>query len=116
MKNRPPRLPATELDHEIAQEKAIALGRLGRALERSLAALAAFDAQAHERLEAASERRAERARLVGDACTALWRFVVQREAVGLRDSRQIMRDYRVPPEVRGAMGAFPPRRAPIDNA
>src|SRR4051812_6111840 len=36
--------PAILLDHEFAQERASALGRLGRALEAALAALAAFDA------------------------------------------------------------------------
>jgi hypothetical protein len=29
---------------------------------------------------------------------------VQREACGLRDTRQLMRDYRVPPEVQYRMG------------
>jgi hypothetical protein len=33
--------------------------------------------------------------------------VVQREALGLRDSRQVMRDYQVPPEVQGRMGLLP---------
>jgi hypothetical protein len=30
--------------------------------------------------------------------------MVQREACGLRDSRQVMRDYRVPVEVQYRMG------------
>jgi len=38
---------------------------------------------------------------------ALWMFVVQREACGLRDSRTIMRDYSVPGEVQQCMGAAP---------
>ena len=42
----------------------------------------------------------------GDASNALWCFVVQREAVGLRDQRAIMREYRVPVEVQNRMGAF----------
>ena len=37
--------PTGALDYEIAQEKASALGRLGRALEAALAALQSFDAQ-----------------------------------------------------------------------
>src|SRR5262249_59626575 len=36
--------PAAALEYELAQEKASALGRLGRALESALQALAAFDA------------------------------------------------------------------------
>ncbi len=35
--------PVVALDYEIAQERASALGRLGRALEAALAALAEYD-------------------------------------------------------------------------
>jgi len=45
--------------------------------------------------------------LVANAGHALWLFVVQREAIGLRDTGQLMRDYRVPAEVQHRMGAFP---------
>src|SRR5215212_1410771 len=112
---RPPRALApkniwtdnsTALDYEIAQEKASTLGRLGRALEAALAALKAFDAQA---IEATAQRRRERKALVAEAGHALWMFVVQREALGLRDSRPVMRDYAVPPEVQGPHGMLPPR-------
>jgi hypothetical protein len=34
-------------------------------------------------------------------------FVVQREACGLRDSRAIMREYKVPAEVQQRMGLVP---------
>src|SRR5437016_1873114 len=96
--------PADLLEHEFAQEKASALGRLGRALEAALAALAEFD-----RNDAGEEtiRRERRAALTAQASVALWEFVVQREACGLRDLRQLLRDYRVPPEVAARMGAFP---------
>jgi hypothetical protein len=98
--------PAAALDYEIAQEKASALGRLGRALETSLAALRDFDARAPE--PSADARKARRA-LVADAGHALWLFVVQRESLGLRDTRQLMRDYRVPAEVQSRMGMLPRR-------
>jgi hypothetical protein len=88
----------------LAQEKASTLGRLGRALEAALAALGEFDAQSSEPTVA---RRAARRALVAEAGHALWLFVVQREALGLRDARQLMRDYRVPAEVQHRMGAFP---------
>ena len=109
---RPPRLstkiwtdnPAAALDYEIAQEKASTLGRLGRALEAALAALAAFDAQPRE---LSAETRRERRELVAQAGHALWLFVVQREALGLRDQRQLMRDYRVPADVQSRMGVLP---------
>jgi hypothetical protein len=93
--------PAAALDYEIAQEKASTLGRLGRGLERALDALRAFDAQQNR--DARDERRA----LVAQAGHALWLFVVQRESVGLRDTRQLMRDYRVPGEVQARMGMLP---------
>ena len=95
------------LDYEVAQEKAAALGRLGRALEAALAALRDFDAAC----EPSAESRHERRRLVAQAGHALWLFVVQREALGLRDTRQLMRDYRVPAEVQHRMGVLPARNS-----
>jgi uncharacterized protein DUF6665 len=115
MSLRPPRppssrtgfeTPANLLDYEIAQEKAAALGRLGRALEKALVALREFDAEARE---ASPEQRKARRMLVAEAGSALWHFIVQREACGLRDARAVMRDYRVPVEVQDGMGAFPAR-------
>lgn len=96
--------PAAALDYEIAQEKASTLGRLGRGLEKALDALRDFDARASED-KIAEQRRT----LVAQAGHALWLFVVQREAVGLRDTRQLMRDYRVPGEVQARMGMLPPK-------
>jgi hypothetical protein len=119
------------LDYEIAQEQASALGRLGRALETALEALAAHDrVAAYDRGtsgqpvpdrpldQAATECRKARAALVQAASHALWCFMVQREACGLRDPRPVLRDYRVPAEVQNRMGMvitspFPgPRRRP----
>ena len=85
------------LDYEIVQEQVSALGRLGRALEAALAALSAYEATHRD-------RDAARARLVQDASDALWCFMVQREACGLRDPRPVLRDYRVPAEVQNRMG------------
>jgi hypothetical protein len=48
-----------------------------------------------------------RRKLVMEAGHALWMFVVQREASGLRDSRHIMRTYNVPAEVQLCMGLVP---------
>ena len=96
--------PAAALDYEIAQEKASTLGRLGRALEAALAALRDFDAAPRD---VTADMRRERRDLVEQAGHALWLFVVQREALGLRDARQLMRDYRVPAEVQDRMGLLP---------
>jgi hypothetical protein len=91
--------PVTALDYEIAQEQASALGRLGRSLEVALAALSGHEAE-HPPGDS------ERARLVQDASEALWCFIVQREACGLRDPRPVIREYRVPAEVYARMGIF----------
>ena len=99
--------PAAVLDYEVGQEKASALGRVGRALEQALATLAAFDAEHAAGETRPAPVRQARARLVSEASQALWHFVVQREACGLRDLRQLLRDYRVPPEVAARMGAWP---------
>ena len=92
------------LDYEIVQEQASALGRAGRVLEAALAAL--YEHDRNRRL--ADDTRQE---LVADAGDALWRFVIQRECCGLRDSRAVMRDYRVPEEVQNRMGVFSAVRA-----
>ncbi len=100
-----PRFPdqTAALDYEIAQEKAAALGRLGCGLEQALQRLRDFDA-AHV---AAPGGHRQRVDLVVEAGYALWLFLVQREACGLRDSRAVMRNYRVPAAVQGRAGAFP---------
>ena len=85
------------LEYEIAQERASALGRLGRRLEAALAALAACP-------RTATSERTIRDSLVEEAGYALWLFVVQREACGLNDSVHVMQTYRVPSEVSARMG------------
>ncbi len=100
------RTPVDVLDYEIAQEQAAALGRMGRALEAALARLREFDTTALRPGAPVSAQQARRI-LVTEAGYALWMFVVQREACGLRDSRTVMRDYDVPNEVQQCMGAVP---------
>jgi hypothetical protein len=99
--------PAAVLDYELAQEKASALGRLGRGLEAALAELQAFDAATTGPAAHTSDARST---LVAKAGHALWLLVVQREALGLRDTRQLMRDYQVPGDVQHRMGVLPPKR------
>src|SRR5690349_12816563 len=98
---RPYRTPIDVLDYEIVQERAAALGRMGRALEAALAKLREFDAQ--PRAPAPASAQQARRTLVMEAGHALWMLVVQREACGLRDSRSLMRDYHVPGEVQQRM-------------
>ena len=85
------------LEYEIAQERASALGRLGRRLEAALAALAACPRTAN------SDRKI-RDSLVEQAGYALWLFVVQREACGLNKIDHVMQEYGVPNEVYSRMG------------
>ncbi|MFB9269422.1 hypothetical protein ACFFWD_41005 [Bradyrhizobium erythrophlei] len=96
------RSPVDVLAYELAEEKASALGRMGRALENALAKLREFDA-AHPRSAAPASTQQARRILVREAGHALWMFVVQREACGLRNSRLLMRDYNVPGEVQQCM-------------
>src|SRR6516165_3752482 len=98
------RTPVDVLNYEIVEEQAAAFGRMGRALEAALAKLREFDA-AHPRSGAPPSTRKARRTLAMEAGHALWMFVVQREACGLRDSRLLMRDYDVPVEVQQLMGA-----------
>jgi uncharacterized protein DUF6665 len=100
------RTPVDVLSYEIVQEQAVALGRMGRALEDAIARLREFDAT-HPRSGAPASAQQARRTLVVEAGHALWMLMVQREACGLRDSRTVMRDYNVPGEVQRCMGMAP---------
>lgn len=95
---------ADALGYEIAQEKAFTLARMSRRLQEALQALESFDAAPGA--GGAEERR----ELVADAGEALWYYVVQREVCGLRDNEAVLREMRVPREVRLRMGLNPSRR------
>jgi hypothetical protein len=97
------------LDYEIVQEQAAALSRLGHALEVALAALSRHDRTDRNRDDGPAvepSTNPEREKLLRNASDALWCFVVQREACGLRDQRPIFRAYDVPAEVKNRMGVF----------
>ena len=87
----------TTLQYEIAEEKASALGRLGRRLEAALTALAACPPEARS-------NRKIRDGLVEQAGYALWLLAVQREACGLNNLAHLLQVYRVPNEVVACMG------------
>jgi hypothetical protein len=89
------------LENEILAEKAASLGHHGRLVERSLAALRAFDpttGSAEDRLE-----------LVRAAARHVWAFFVQRELCGLRDQKQMIQFYQIPGEVLARLGAIEKR-------
>ena len=85
------------VEYEIAEERASALGRLGRQLEAALTALAACR-------RTANSDRSIRDRLVEQAGYALWLFIVQREACGLNKIDHVIQVYGVPNEVVARMG------------
>lgn len=79
------------LEHEIAGERAAALGRIGRKLEASLVALAAH----------AGPGRDDR---VAEAAELLWFYIVQREVMGAYHHDDALAAYGVPAEVIRRMG------------
>ena len=95
------------LRHEVAEEKAGALGRCGRLLERALERYRSHDAGQARRQEAID---AKRDRLLWDLAERVEAFVVQREACGLRDSRRVLELYGVPREAVARLGARRPAR------
>ncbi|MDO5631485.1 MAG: hypothetical protein Q4G22_06575 [Paracoccus sp. (in: a-proteobacteria)] len=84
------KLGDSPLDVELQAERASALGRAGRRLERALTDPAA-DAQ------------------LTQAATAAWEFMVLRELAGLHDWPAVIRLYAIPQPVLNRMGA---RQAP----
>ena len=89
------------LENEILAEKAASLGHHGRLVEKSLAALRAFDPAA-----GSDEDRPE---LVRAAARHVWAFFVQRELCGLRDQKQMIHFYEIPGEVLARLGAIEKR-------
>lgn len=85
------------LKHEVAEEKASALGRCGRLLEHAL-----------ERFRSHGQADAKRERLLWDLVERVEAFVIQREACGLRDSRHVLKFYGVPREAIARVGARRP--------
>ena len=87
---------ADTLDAEILAEKASALGRSGAALEKALAAL-----------RACAEPREERRALAYAAAAAAQAHFIQRELSGWRRHDDVIRQFDIPPEVLGKIGATP---------
>jgi hypothetical protein len=90
------------IEAEIAAEKASSLGHHGRLVEKAIAALKTFDATTRD----AAERRL----LVADAAREVWAFFVQREACGMRNHRDAIQIYGIPPDVLARLGAIEPKR------
>lgn len=92
--------------HEIAEEKAGALGRTGRRLEQALEQFRDYE----HRRAGGSRADVKRDSLLWDLAERVEAFVVQREACGLRDSRHVLKYYGVPREALARVGVRRPRR------
>src|SRR4029453_18762782 len=90
------------LEHELAEERAGALGRCARLLERALERF-----RSHE-VAGRAEGDAKRGRLAWDLAERVEAFLVQREACGLRDARHALKFYDVPREAIARVGARRP--------
>lgn len=86
------------LEAELVAETAASLGRTGREVELSLERLRAFDA--------GDAGLGDRRELVRAAARAVWAYWVQREACGLVDHRQVIREQRIPREVLNRVGGL----------
>jgi hypothetical protein len=82
------------LQHELNAELAASLGRAGHAVEEALARLREME-NSHPARDIA----------VAHAAAKVWAFFVQREAIGLRDQKQVIAHYGIPGEVLAQVGA-----------
>jgi hypothetical protein len=96
--SRSPESGLNILEYELAAERAAALGRHGKKLEACLAKLRQWDADPGQTDEAG------RLDLVYDAADAVWSLFIQRELVGLRDNRDLIRRYEIPKDVIAKVG------------
>ncbi len=99
---RPAAAPVDALQYEVLQEQAFTLGRLSEALQAALRDLRRFEAEPRSIDD--GEQASRREPLLDAAAAALWEFVVQREACGLRNTEAVLKEYGVPSAVRLRMG------------
>ncbi len=85
------------LQYDMLQERASSLAHHARLVEKAIVALREFDASgtAEARLD-----------LVRKAAREVWAYFVQREACGMRDHGDVIRDLAIPGEVLVRLGAI----------
>lgn len=88
-------------EYEVMQEVASAIGRIGKQLEASLAAL-----RRHDETERPNTNREE---LLWDAAEKAMALMIQREAFGMRSSSDLQKFYAIPREVMIRIGAQRPK-------
>jgi hypothetical protein len=94
------------VQHEVAEEKAGALGRAGQRLQQALERFRELE----QRTAGQEQARVKRERLLWDLAERIESLIVQREACGLRDSRYVLAFYAVPGEAVVRVGAKRPAR------
>jgi len=88
-----PQTGLSMVEAEMLAEAAASLGHHGRKVERALAALDGSE----------PENRRGRTRV---AARAVWEYLIQREMMGMRDHRLIVREMGVPREVLNLVGSI----------
>jgi hypothetical protein len=89
-----PKTGLATLDHELAEEMAISLGRAGERVEASLKALAAAGPDGEAR-----------GPFLREAARAVHAYFIQRELCGLRRHDDAIALYGIPREVLARLGA-----------
>jgi hypothetical protein len=92
------------VQQEIAEEKAAALARAGERLQQALERFRELE----RRTGSPEHTRMKREELLWDLAERTEALIVQREACGLRDSRQVLAFYGVPREAVARVGAKRP--------
>ncbi|HWU17212.1 MAG TPA: DUF6665 family protein [Devosia sp.] len=90
-----PEVGTAALEHEIAAERASAIGAAEHKVVEALAALA--------------QARDDRARPLAEARQAVWQYFVHRELIGFRRHHEVIHDLNIPREVLAGLGASPGR-------
>jgi hypothetical protein len=86
------------LTYVLRQEASVSLGMAGRRLRLALEALQRFDG-------AQPQDAARRSELLQNAAWLLSAYVIQREALGLRDDGAIDAEFGIPREIWNRVGA-----------
>lgn len=106
-----PRDAQGNLELEIQEEKAATLARIGNRMEEALQRLRDFEAALQKRSPSREGELEAHQELIDDAAEKVWFYVVQREALGLIETTERLRDRGVPAEVLRRMGPRKSARA-----
>jgi hypothetical protein len=103
--------PMQALERDLQAERASALARIAELYQTALTAWWALETGEMPVLPTLQAQVARRIELLDLTAERLWMLLVQRESVGLRDHRELLRD--VPLEIRNRIG--PRRRSASDR-